>query len=134
MITGLDETPITHFAINYNHRAFTPKAIPLFKMPMKRQYPNTLHIRAFHRCAFIGSMHKCIGMAVPCFYLYLWRYVPASAHKILTCESTIISKTPVLGIIQHLQNSRCSTNSTNKEIFMYLSERITREGLLRMVC
>lgn len=73
-------------------------------------------------------------MAVPYFCLCLWCYVPASALKILTYESTIISKAPVLGVIQLLQKSRCSTESTNKEIFVYLSERITREGLLHMVC
>jgi len=67
------------------------------------------------------------------FYLYLWCYVPASAHKILTYESTIISKAPVLDVIQLLHNSRWSTKSISKEIFVYLSERTTREGLLPMV-
>jgi len=41
-------------------------------------------------------------MAVPYFCLCLWCYVPASALKILTYESTIISKAPVLGVIQLL--------------------------------
>jgi len=60
VITGLNETPITHFGTNYYHRAFTPTVMFFFKMSVKRQSPNTLYISAFHRCAFVGSMHKCI--------------------------------------------------------------------------
>jgi hypothetical protein len=39
----------------------------------------------------------------------------------------------VIGVIQLLQKSRWSTKGTNKEIFVYIKERITREGPLRMV-
>jgi len=60
VITGLNETPITHFGTNYNHRAFTPTVMLVFKTSVKQQSPNTLHICAFYRCAFIGSMHRCI--------------------------------------------------------------------------
>jgi hypothetical protein len=67
-------------------------------------------------------------------YLPLWFYMPASVHKILTCESTIISEAPSPAVIRFLQKSRCCIKTTNKEIFVDPRERVTREDLLRMVC